>query len=41
VAIKLAMQNLGLFEKDNRQKDRSLTIQVGLVAAPTRREDES
>jgi phage terminase small subunit len=33
-AIDKAMRHLGLYERDNRQKDESLTIQVGLVAMP-------
>jgi phage terminase small subunit len=34
VAIDRAMKHLGLFERDNRQRDQSLAIQVNLVAAP-------
>jgi phage terminase small subunit len=37
VAIDRAMKHLGLFERDNRQKESDLTIQVGLVAAPPRK----
>jgi hypothetical protein len=37
VAIDRAMKHLGLFERDNRQVQRNLTIQVNLVAAPPRK----
>jgi hypothetical protein len=37
VAIDRAMRHLGLFERDNRQWESSITIQVGLVAAPPRK----
>lgn len=39
VAIDRAMKHLGLFERDNRQMELNLTINVGLVAAVPRRED--
>ena len=39
VAIDRAMKHLGLFERDNRQRENNLVIQVGLVAALPRRED--
>jgi len=38
VPIDRAMKHLGLFERDNRQRESNLTIRVGLVAAPPRRE---
>jgi phage terminase small subunit len=37
VAIDRAMRHLGLYERDNRQIESNLTIQVGLVAAPPRK----
>jgi phage terminase small subunit len=37
VAIDRAMKHLGLFERDNRQMESNLTIQVGLVAALPRK----
>lgn len=40
VALKMAMQHRGLFEADNSQKERNLTIQVGLVQAPPTREED-
>jgi phage terminase small subunit len=40
VAIDRAMKHLGLFERDNRQMQRNLTIQVGLVSPTPRSDDE-
>jgi phage terminase small subunit len=40
VAIDRAMKHLGLFERDNRQMQRNLTIKVGLVAAPPRSDEK-
>jgi phage terminase small subunit len=40
MAIDRAMKHLGLFERDNRQMQRNLTIQVGLVSAPPRSDDD-
>jgi hypothetical protein len=37
VAIDRAMKHLRLFDRDNRQMESNLTIQVGLVAAPPRK----
>jgi len=37
MAIDRAMKHLGLFERDNRQKESNLAIQVNLVAAPPRK----
>jgi hypothetical protein len=37
VAIDRAMRHLGLYERDNRQMESNLTIQVGLVAALPRK----
>jgi phage terminase small subunit len=36
-AIDRAMRHLGLYERDNRQWESNITIQVGLVAAPPRK----
>ena len=35
-ALDRAMRHLGLYERDNRQREESLAIQVNLVAAPPR-----
>ena len=40
VAIDRAMRHLGLFERDIRQMQRNLTIQVGLVFPPPRSDEE-
>jgi phage terminase small subunit len=40
VAIDRAMRHLGLYERDNRQMQSNLTIQVELVAAPPRDDDD-
>jgi phage terminase small subunit len=40
VAIDRAMKYLGLFERDNRQRERNLVINVGVVAAPPRSDDD-
>ena len=40
VAIDRAMRHLGLFERVNRQMQRNLTIQVGLVSPPPRSDDD-
>jgi phage terminase small subunit len=40
VAIDRAMKHLGLFERDNRQRENNLVIQVGLVSAPPRSDDD-
>jgi phage terminase small subunit len=40
MAIDRAMKHLGLFERDSRQKQRNLTIQVGLVSPPPRSDDD-
>jgi phage terminase small subunit len=40
VALKMAMQHAGLFERDNRQRERNLVINVGVVAAPPRRDED-
>lgn len=39
-AIDKAMRYLGMFERDNRQKENNLVINVGLVSAPTRKDDD-
>ena len=40
VAIDKAMKHLGMFERDNRQRERNLTIQIGVVAAPPAKDDD-
>jgi phage terminase small subunit len=40
VAIDRAMKHLGLYERDNRQMQSNLTIQVGLVSPPPRSDDD-
>jgi phage terminase small subunit len=40
MAIDRAMKHLGLFDRDNRQRERNLVINVGVVAAPPRSDEE-
>jgi phage terminase small subunit len=40
VAIDRAMRHLGLFERDNRQQTNPIALQVNLVSAPQRLEDD-
>lgn len=39
VAIDKAMKYFGMFERDNRQREQNLTIQIGLVGAPPKSEE--
>lgn len=39
VAIDKAMKYFGMFERDNRQREQNLTIQIGLVGVPPKSEE--